>query len=203
MGRLSVRPRPYQFVPLIMALRLDVVRMLIADDVGIGKTIEGSLIARELLDRGDARRLCVLCPPHLCDQWQRELADKFHIDAVIVRTSTIARLERAIPRKDISLFRYYPHLIVSIDFAKGDRRRTVFVQDCPDLVIVDEVHSVADPGAKGSREQQQRHELLCALAKNPKRHLVLMSATPHSGIEPANRTTHSHLQPAAARRHRK
>jgi integrase len=60
LGRLSVRPRPYQFVPLIMALRLDPVRMLIADDVGVGKTIEGALIARELLDRGDARRLCVM-----------------------------------------------------------------------------------------------------------------------------------------------
>src|SRR6516225_4308026 len=66
LGRLSVRPRPYQFVPLIMALRLDPVRMLIADDVGVGKTIEAALIARELLDRGDAQRICVLCPPHLC-----------------------------------------------------------------------------------------------------------------------------------------
>jgi hypothetical protein len=62
LGRLSVRPRPYQFVPLIMALKLDTVRMLIADDVGVGKTIEAALIARELLDRGDAQGLCVLCP---------------------------------------------------------------------------------------------------------------------------------------------
>jgi hypothetical protein len=198
-GQLSVRPRPYQFVPLIMALRLDIVRMLIADDVGIGKTIEASLIARELIERGDARRLCVLCPPHLCDQWQRELAEKFHIDAVIVRTSTIARLERAIPRKDISLFRYYPHLIVSIDFAKSDRRRTLFVQECPDLVIVDEVHTAADPGARGSREQQQRHELLCALAKNQQRHLLLMSATPHSGFEDSFRSLLGLLRPEFGR----
>jgi hypothetical protein len=63
LGRLSVRPRPYQFVPLIMALKLDVARMLIADDVGIGKTIEAAMIARELLDRGDAQGLCVICPP--------------------------------------------------------------------------------------------------------------------------------------------
>jgi len=97
-GRLSVRPRPYQFVPLIMALRLDTVRMLIADDVGVGKTIEAGLIAREMLDRGDALRLCVVCPPHLCDQWQAELAEKFHIHAVVIRTSTLARLERDLPR---------------------------------------------------------------------------------------------------------
>jgi SNF2 family DNA or RNA helicase len=62
-----VRPRPFQIVPLLMALRLDPVRLLIADDVGIGKTIEVALVARELLDRGEARRLAVICPPHLCE----------------------------------------------------------------------------------------------------------------------------------------
>src|SRR5579883_1812912 len=112
LGRLSVRPRPYQFVPLIMALRLDPVRVLIADDVGVGKTIEAALIARELLDRGDALRLCVICPPHLCDQWKTELESKFHLQPVIIRTSTIAQLERRIPRKDFSVYRYYPYQIV-------------------------------------------------------------------------------------------
>ncbi len=119
LGRISVRPRPYQFVPLIMALRLDPVRMLIADDVGVGKTIEAAMIVRELLDSGDAQRLCVLCPPHLCDQWQAELQNKFHIQAVIIRTSTIAQLERRIPRKDLTVYRYYPYQVVSIDFAKS------------------------------------------------------------------------------------
>ena len=69
LGRLSVRPRPYQLVPLLMALRLETLRLLVADDVGIGKTIEAGLIAREFLDRGEVQRLAVLCPPHLCDQW--------------------------------------------------------------------------------------------------------------------------------------
>lgn len=68
LGRISVRPRPYQFVPLLMALRLNPVRMLIADDVGVGKTIEALLIARELLARGEIRRIAILCPPYLCDQ---------------------------------------------------------------------------------------------------------------------------------------
>src|SRR5207302_9286228 len=80
-GRIAVEPRPYQLVPLLMALRQDPVRLLIADDVGIGKTVEAALVARELLDQGDARRLAVLCPPHLAEQWQSELHDKFHIEA--------------------------------------------------------------------------------------------------------------------------
>jgi len=182
LGRLSVRPRPYQFVPLIMALKLDTVRMLIADDVGVGKTIEAALIARELLDRGDAQGLCVLCPPHLCDQWQEELETKFHVHAKVVRTSTLARLERDLPRRDLSVYRYYKHLVVSMDFVKRDSRRAAFLADCPDLVIVDEAHTATEPGGVGSREQQQRHELVHDVAKDHARHLLLLTATPHSAV---------------------
>ena len=71
-----------------MALKLDPVRMLVADDVGIGKTVEACLIARELLDRGEIQRLAVLCPPHLAEQWQTELRTKFHIEAELVLSST-------------------------------------------------------------------------------------------------------------------
>ena len=77
LGRISIRPRIYQFVPLLMALRLDPVRLLIADDVGVGKTIEALLVARELWDRGEIKRFCVLCPPYLCEQWQKEITEKF------------------------------------------------------------------------------------------------------------------------------
>ncbi len=93
LGRISIRPRAYQFVPLLMALRLDPVRLLIADDVGVGKTIEALLIARELYDRGEIRRLCVLCPPYLCEQWQKELSEKFNLEAVVIRSGTINQLE--------------------------------------------------------------------------------------------------------------
>jgi hypothetical protein len=67
-ARIAVEPRPYQLVPLLMALKLDPVRLLIADDVGIGKTIEAALVARELIDRGEVSRLAVLCPPQLAEQ---------------------------------------------------------------------------------------------------------------------------------------
>src|SRR3972149_6152290 len=102
----SVASTEFQLPPLMMALKLDPVRLLIADDVGIGKTIEAAVIARELLDRGEIRRLVVLCPPHLAEQWQRELAEKFHIEAELVLSSTIQRLERDLPL-GVSVFDRY------------------------------------------------------------------------------------------------
>ena len=129
-----------------MALRLDPVRLLIADDVGIGKTIEAALIARELLDRGEAQRLAVLCPPHLAEQWQRELRDKFHIDAELVLASTARRLERGLGSRRVALRGLRHTSIVSTDFIKAERRRDDFVRTCPELVIVDEAHGFAFGG---------------------------------------------------------
>lgn len=179
LGRLSVRPRPYQMVPLLMALRQETMRLLIADDVGVGKTIEAGLILREMLDRREIERVAVLCPPQLCDQWRRELAEKFHIDAVVVRSGTISKLERQIPNSDRHLFEYYRHLIVSLDYVKSDRRRATFLAHCPDCVVVDEAHTCANR----SEKVQQRHQLLGQIAQKADRHLILLTATPHSGIE--------------------
>lgn len=183
LGRLGIRPRPYQLVPLIMALRLDPVRLLIADDVGIGKTIEAGLIARELLDRGEITRLTVLCPPHLCDQWQRELAQKFALEAVVVRSSTAAALERSLPRGDASIWEHFPITVASIDYVKSDRRRDSFLRAAPELVIVDEAHAAVGMG--GSAAQQQRYALVRDLAAQTNRNLILLTATPHSGVEDA------------------
>lgn len=187
LGRLSVVPRPYQFVPLIMALRLDPVRLLIADDVGVGKTIEAAMIVRELLDRGLAKRLAVICPAHLCDQWEMELWEKFGLETAVIQPSRIARLERDLPRADLSIYQYYPHLVVSIDFIKSERHRGPFLQNAPDLVIVDEAHMAARPRGD-QRLQHQRYAFLRDLASDPRRHLLLVTATPHSGIEESFRS---------------
>lgn len=182
LGHLSVRPRPYQFVPLLMALRLETVKLLIADDVGVGKTIEAALIARELLDRGELQRLAVLCPPYLCDQWYKELREKFNIDPVVIRSGTVSRLERGIP-PDRSIFQYYPYLIASIDLVKQQHYRCQFLAHCPNFVMVDEAHGATRPPTAGRRRaQQQRYELLKALSEDGNRHLLLLTATPHSGI---------------------
>jgi superfamily II DNA or RNA helicase len=192
-ARINVDPRPYQLVPLLVALKLDPVRMLIADDVGIGKTIEACLIARELLDRGEIRRLAVLCSPQLAPQWQSELREKFHLEAELVLPSTAARLERHC-RLGESLFERYPHVIISTDFIKSERRRDEFERTCPEFVIVDEAHTCAFD-ASGRSGRHQRWELISKLAAKPDRHLILVTATPHSGNEGAFRSLLTLLNP--------
>ena len=192
LARLGVEPRPYQLVPLLMALRLDPVRLLIADDVGVGKTIEACLIARELLDRGEIKRLAVLCPPHLAEQWVAALRDQFHLDAALVLSSTAARLERQC-RVNESLFQRWPITVVSTDYIKQEHRRHEFLRVAPELVIVDEAHGCSLGGRGGG---QKRYELLRDLTKDAARHLLLVTATPHSGDRDAFRSLLGLLDPA-------
>lgn len=180
LGNVSIEPRAYQLVPLLMALKLEPVRLLIADDVGVGKTIEAGLIAREFLDRGEVSRMTVICPPHLVEQWVDELDRAFHIQALPVTAASAARLERDLPPTE-SIFEAHPFTVVSLDYIKSDKRRSEFLRACPRFVIVDEAHTCTSTG-KG---RHQRYELLRDLSKSPDRHLVLLTAVPHSGDEAA------------------
>ncbi|OGR01324.1 MAG: helicase [Deltaproteobacteria bacterium RIFOXYD12_FULL_50_9] len=179
LAKLSFRPRSYQMVPLIMALRQEKVRLLIADDVGVGKTVEALLIIKELLERRKIKRFAVVCLPHLCEQWQAEIRAKLDIEAVIIRSNTQARLDRQI-QGDTSVYDYYPYQVISIDYIKSDTRRNVFIEQCPELLIVDEAHTGARP-AGTSAGQQQRYHLVSSIAHKPDQHLILLTATPHSG----------------------
>ena len=179
-AQLAFEPRTYQLVPLLMALRLQVPRLLIADDVGIGKTIEAGLILRELMDRGEVDGFSVLCPPHLVEQWVGELKHRFGIEAVAVTSGSAARLERGLPLAQ-TLFDAYPYTVVSLDYIKAEKRREGFARACPDFVIVDEAH--ASVGTH--KGKQQRFELLAGLARDPERRMIFLTATPHSGDEDA------------------
>lgn len=180
-AHLGVEPRAYQLVPLLMAMRLDVKRLLIADDVGIGKTIEAGMILREMLDRGEVERFTVLCPPHLVDQWVSELAAKFDIDAVAVTSARARSLERGLAVGD-TIFAVHPYTVVSLDYIKADSRRESFAHACPELVIVDEAHSCVGGSQKGTH---QRFALLERLTEKADRHMLLLTATPHSGDQDA------------------
>ena len=179
LGKLSFRPRSYQMVPLIMALKQEKVRILIADDVGVGKTIEALLIAKELFERREIKRFAVVCLPHLCDQWQDELKNKFGMDAVIIRSGTSTALERKI-RTNENIFKAFPFQIVSIDYIKTGSKRQIFIDHCPELIIVDEAHTCAKP-AGANDSQQLRYHLINDIAAKEKQHLLLLTATPHSG----------------------
>lgn len=179
LGKLSFRPRSYQMVPLIMALKQKTTRILIADDVGVGKTIEALLIAKELYERKEIKRFAIVCLPHLCDQWQDELKSKFGIEAVIIRSGTATSLERQI-RTHENIFRAFPFQIISIDYIKTGHKRQVFLDHCPEMIMVDEAHTCARPeGAHNA--QQLRYHLIHDIAAKPGQHLVMLTATPHSG----------------------
>lgn len=177
MGNIAVEPRGYQLTPLLMALRLETVRMLIADDVGIGKTIEAGLIAKEMMDRFEVSRLSVLCPSHLVSQWVGELRDHFNLPAVALTSSSVQTLEKKVPR-DMDITEQYPVTVISLDYIKTPKRRDNFIHKAPELVIVDEAHTCTE---KAGGEAHQRFELLKRLATDRKRHMVLLTATPHSG----------------------
>ncbi|MFA5699458.1 MAG: helicase-related protein [Sphaerochaeta sp.] len=179
-GKISVEPRTYQLVPLLMALKMDPVRLLICDDVGIGKTIEAGLIVRELWDRFEIDRFAVLCPPHLVEQWVGELQDHFNFPAVALTSSSVASLERTLPRGQ-SLFDYHPVLVISLDYIKNPRHRENFLSTAPNCIIVDEIHTCTSKG----KTQQLRYELLKRLSEDKRRSLIMLTATPHSGDDEA------------------
>ena len=181
LGNVALEPRPYQLVPLLMALKQEVSRVLIADEVGLGKTVEALLIARELLDRGEIRKVTVICPPHLCEKWKSDMIRQFNLAAEVVRPGTAQKLERGLPAGQ-SIFDVVPYTVVSLDWIKSDRNREGFLRSCGEFVIVDEAHTCA---ARKGGGRQQRYELLRGLAADPQRHLVLLTATPHSGDKEA------------------
>lgn len=188
-GNIAVEPRAYQLVPLLMALRLPVVRLLIADDVGIGKTIEAALIIRELLDRGEIARCAILCPPHLVEQWKAELENRFHLRAIALTSASASRVERSLP-PGTTLFDQHPFVVVSLDYIKSERHREHFLSIAPECIVVDEAHSCATGTGK-----QLRFELLQKLAAQNDRHIVLLTATPHSGDHDAFYNLLSLLRP--------
>lgn len=181
--RSRVVPEPFQMVPVIMSLEMPRVRMLIADDVGLGKTIEAGLIVTELFARQRASRLLVICPASLREQWREALNYFFHIDARIISSRHRREMERELP-PGTNPWEYYPYLIASMDYAKmPEVRPQILEQKNWDVVLVDEAHNVAKPHQVDSRHrvEMERWELMRDLSTRTK-HLLLLTATPHNGF---------------------
>ena len=143
------------------------------------RSIEALLIAKELFERKEIKRFAIVCLPHLCDQWQDELKTKFGIEAVIIRSGTATSLERQIKVHE-NIFRAFPFQVISIDYIKTGTKRQVFIDHCPELIIVDEAHTCARP-AGANNSQQLRYHLLHDISRKEDQNLLLLTATPHSG----------------------
>jgi len=178
----AVIPTEYQLAPVIMALNQgERVRMLIADDVGLGKTIEAGLIVSELKSRNLASRILIICPQNLREQWKDALKYFFQIDAKILSSVHLRGLERDIP-PGANPWAYYPCIITSIDYIKSERVRPFAISADWDLAIIDEAHLAAKPhqSSEGESTGMLRHTLAREVAKKTK-HLLLLTATPHNG----------------------
>ena len=105
--------------------------------------------------RDRIKRITGFCPPHLAEQWQRELRLKFNIDAELVLSSTIKQLERDLPL-GVSVFDRYPFTVVSTDYIKSSRRADDFLIKCPEFVIVDEAHGLSLQNTRRCRRRAPR-----------------------------------------------
>lgn len=186
--RSGISIEDYQLDPVVRSLSMPRVNLLIADDVGLGKTIEAGLVVQEMLLRHRARTVLIVCPASLCLKWQSEMSDKFGLEFRIVDAELVRRL-----RRDRGLaanpWRHFPRLIVSLDWLKRPRAMSLFREVLPptytyprafDMLIIDEVHNVAPSGRGKYATDSQRTKAIRELAPHFEHHLYL-SATPHNG----------------------
>lgn len=180
----------YQLDPVVRAIQMPRVNLLIADDVGLGKTIEAGMVALELIIRHRARKILVVCPASLQVQWQEQMRDKFGIDFRIVNSAMMGALRRG-RGIHVNPWNHFPRLITSIDFLKRERPLRLFRELLPgpdepafprkfDLLIVDEAHNCAPPGVGRYATDSMRTQALRLLAPHFE-HKLFLTATPHNG----------------------
>jgi superfamily II DNA or RNA helicase len=180
----------YQLDPVARALQMPRVNLLIADDVGLGKTIEAGLVVQELLLRHRARSVLVICPAGLQIQWREQMRDKFGLDFRIVDSELLRELRRT-RGLHVNPWSHFPRLITSLDFIKRERPLRLFRELLPregestfprrfDLLILDEAHNVAPAGRGMYALDSLRTDTIRVLAPHFE-HKLFLSATPHNG----------------------
>lgn len=177
-GRL--RLEPYQLVPVMRALRMSRVRLLLADGVGLGKTIEAGLVITELMARRIAHRLLVVSPAGvLLEQWRTELLERFGLRMEVIDR---AKLEEVRRQQELGAnpFDFIPLGLVSIDFLKQERILDLLERSSYDIIVIDEAHHCTDLGEAQNREDTLRRRLATVLARRCDA-LLLLTATPHDG----------------------
>ena len=180
----------YQLDPVVRALQMPRVNLLLADDVGLGKTIEAGLVVQELMLRNRIRNVLVVCPSGLQVQWRDQMREKFGLEFRIVNAELLKQL-----RRTRGLFTnpwtHFPRLITSIDFLKRDPQMRRFREALPedgqpryprrfDMLIVDEAHNVAPPGGLSKKTISDRTRAIETIAPHFE-HRLFLTATPHNG----------------------
>ncbi len=188
--RSGIEVDDYQLDPVVRALSMPRVNLLIADDVGLGKTVEAGLVVQEMILRHRVRSVLIVCPSSLQVQWQEEMRDKFGLEFRIVDSESISQLRR---KRGIHVnpWMHFPRLITSVDFLKRERQLRTFRETLPagdqptyprayDLLIVDEAHNVAPSGRGKYATDSMRTQAIRSLAVHFE-HKLFLSATPHNG----------------------
>jgi len=189
--RAAIELDDFQLEPLVKALLMPRVNLLIADDVGLGKTIEAGLVAQELLSRQVIRKILIICPASLQRQWKEEMESKFQLEFEIIDRGRIQRL-----RKEYGIhvnpWNSSPRIITSVDFIKREQPLRLFRQSLKsreyydvlkdwDLLIIDEAHNIAPSGRRKYIRDSARTKAIRAIIENFENKLFL-TATPHNGF---------------------
>ncbi|HJN16689.1 MAG TPA: DISARM system SNF2-like helicase DrmD, partial [Armatimonadota bacterium] len=188
--RSGIEIEDYQLDPVVRAIQMPRVNLLIADDVGLGKTIESGMVALELMIRHRARRILIVCPSALQVQWQEQMRDKFGLDFRIVNSDLMRELRR---KRGIHVnpWGHFPRLITSIDFLKRERPLRLFRETLPsegeplyprryDVMILDEAHNCAPSGRGQYATDSLRTDAIRVLTPHFE-HKLFLTATPHNG----------------------
>lgn len=193
---------PYQLDPAVLALKQPRQRILMADDVGLGKTIEVGILASELIKRGRGDRILVLCVKSMLTQFQKELWSRFSIPLVRLDSRGLQKVRREIP-SNANPFDYYPKSIISIDTLKKESEYRSYIENSYwDIIIIDEAHNVAERGTSSKLSTRatsagSQRARLAKLLSSRSDTLIMASATPHDGKAESFASLMNMLNPTA------
>lgn len=185
---------PYQLDPALQALRQPRSRILIADAVGLGKTLEAGILATELIQRGRGKRILVVTQKAMLTQFQKEWWSRFSIPLVRLDSVGLARVRNRIPANH-NPFNYFDRSIISIDTLKSNLEYRNYLENAWwDIIVIDECHNVAVRAGESGLSRRAR---LARLLSNRSDTLMLLSATPHDGSARSFASLMSLLDPTA------